>query len=268
MRTIAISNQKGGCGKTTTTVNLGAALAAKGKRTLVVDLDPQGHTTIGFGQSPEKLDETVFNVLTHFKTPISKVTIETNIDSLILAPSNILLAGAEEELGSTRGREFVLSEKLNEVNDQYDYCLIDCPPALGLLTLNALVAARDVVVPVQAHYYAMEGLRQLLDTISVVRERFDPCSVSVLGLLLTFVQDRTSLSAQIERQMREYFGDLVFHTVIHLNTKLAEAPGAGEPVLTYAPTCKGAVEYTALIKEVIDREISGNKKESYYAAKQ
>ncbi len=254
MRTIAIANQKGGCGKTTTAVNLAAAIARKDKRVLVIDLDPQGHTTLGLGYQPDKLPMTIYNTLTftNAQTPLSKIILGTNIEPLNLVPSNILLAGAELELTLVFGREFVLSEQLSTVKNQYDVCIIDCPPSLGLLTLNALIASTDVVVPVQAHYYAMEGLKQLLETISIIRERFHPCEVKILGLLLTFVETRATLSTQIQEQMRAFFGDLVFNTVIHRTIKLAEAPSAGESVLTYAPDSKGAAEYMALAEEILN----------------
>jgi chromosome partitioning protein len=250
MRIIAIANQKGGCGKTTTAVNLAAALAQMGCRTLVVDLDPQGHTTIGLGLNPDRLTKTIHDVLTDVNTTLPQIIADTNIDTLKLVPCNILLAGAELELTLVFGREFVLGEKLSTVGDQYDICIIDCPPSLGMLTLNALVASTDVVVPVQVQYYAMEGLKQLLETISIIRERFHPCTVKILGMLLTFVENTTTLSRQVQHQMREFFGDLVFNTVIHRTVKLAEAPSAGESILTYAPRSRGAVEYTALAREI------------------
>ena len=252
MRTIAIANQKGGCGKTTTAVNLAAALAEKGSRVLIVDLDPQAHATLGLGYDPDALDKTVYRVLTKPQIPISTVIISTNVEWLNLAPSNILLSGAELELANILGRELVLSEQLRTVSGEYDICVIDCPPSLGLLTLNALVASADVIVPVQAHYYAMEGLKQLFETTEVIRQRFQSCCVRILGLLLTFVENRTLLSRQIERQMRDYFGDLVFETVIHKTVRLAEAPSAAESILTYAPENRGAAEYIALAEEVIN----------------
>jgi chromosome partitioning protein len=254
MRTIAIVNQKGGCGKTTTSVNLAASLAKKGKRVLIVDLDPQAHTTLGFGHDPDKLGRTIYHALTLTgnQNRISDIIIGTNIELLDLAPSNILLAGAELELTLVFGREFVLSEQLNTVRDEYDVCVVDCPPSLGLLTLNALVASTDVLVPVQAHYYAMEGLKQLLQTVNIIRERFHPCDVKILGILLTLVESRTKLSKQIQQQMREFFGDLVFDTVIHRTVKLAEAPSAGESVITYAPESKGALEHKALAEEILN----------------
>ncbi len=254
MRTIAIANQKGGCGKTTTTVNLAAAFAKHGKRTLIMDLDPQAHSTLGFGQNPEILDKTVYHALTNVQIPLPKVIIETNVENLDLAPSNILLSGAELEMADIVGREFVLSEQFRLVSEKYDFCVMDCPPSLGLLTLNALVASTDVIVPVQVNYYAMEGLRQLLETADIIRMNFQPCYVKILGLLLTFVEDRTLLSRQIQHQMREYFGDLVFNTVIHRTVRLAEAPSAGESILTFAPESKGAAEYSALVEEILNRE--------------
>jgi len=252
MRTIAIANQKGSCGKTTTAVNLAAAIALRGFRTLIVDLDPQAHSTIGLGLNPDRLTETIHDVLTNTQIDLTQVIADTNIETLKLAPCNILLAGAELELTLVFGREFVLGEKLNQVSDQYDICIIDCPPSLGMLTLNALVASTDIIVPVQVHYYAMEGLKQLLETVSIVRERFHPCSVKILGLLLTFVENRTTLSKQVQQQMREFFGSLVFDTVVHRTVKLAEAPSAGESVITYASKSKGAAEYTALAAEILN----------------
>ena len=252
MRTIAIANQKGGCGKTTTAVNLAAALAEKGNRILIVDLDPQAHTTLGFGYDPDGLDKTVYHALTNPQLPISKVIIGTNVERLDLAPSNILLSGAELELSGVAGRHLVLGEQFRMISGEYDICVIDCPPSLGLLTLNALVASTDVIVPVQVSYYAMEGLKQLLETANIIRINFHPCCVRILGLLLTFVENRTLLSGQIQRQMREFFGDLVFETVIHRTVRLAEAPSAGESILTYAPESKGAAEYQALAEEIIN----------------
>lgn len=271
MRTIAIANQKGGCGKTTTAVNLAAAFAKAGRRTLIVDLDPQGHATLGLGHDPETLDKTVYHALTNIQIPLPRVIIDTTTEGLKLAPSNILLSGAELELANIVGREFVLSEQFRLVSEDYDICVIDCPPSLGLLTLNSLVASTDVIVPVQVNYFAMEGLRQLLETADIIRMNFKPCYVKILGLLLTFVEDRLLLSRQIQRQMREYFGDVVFNTVIHRTVRLAEAPSAGESVLTYAPSCKGAAEYTALVEEIIRREAVSSEdiqegKESFAAA--
>jgi len=262
MRTIAIANQKGGCGKTTTAVNLAAAIAQRGLRTFIIDLDPQAHSTIGFGLNPDRLTSTIHDALTNAEIDLTQVIVDTNIETLKLAPCNILLAGAELELTLVFGREFVLGEKLNQVSDQYDICIIDCPPSLGMLTLNALVASTDIVVPVQAHYYAMEGLKQLLETVSIVRERFHPCSVRILGLLLTFVEDRTMLSRQVQQQMREFFGNLVFDTVINRTVRLAEAPSAGESIITYAPKSQGAAQYLALADEIVNGKSQNSQKQT------
>ena len=254
MRTIVVTNQKGGCGKTTTALNLAAALAQMGQRVLIVDLDPQAHATLGLGFDPETLDKTIYHSLVNRQTPVSKITIETKIEGLHLAPSNIRLAKIELELSVIPQNEFILAEQLKKVSDKYDICIVDCPPSLGLLTFNALIASTDIVVPVQVHYYALEGLKQLLETVKTVRKRFYPCSVKILGLLLTFVEDRAALSHQIEEQMRNFFKELVFETVIHRTITLAEAPSAGEPIIVYAPESKGAEEYRALAQEIIDPE--------------
>ncbi len=256
MRIIAIANQKGGCGKTTTTVNLAVALAEKGKKTLIVDLDPQGHSTIGFGYDPDKLSPTIYDALMKAQIPISSVIIDTKIERLDLAPSNVLLSGAEIELARVVGREFALTERLKTVKDRYDICVIDCPPSLSLLTLNAFVASTDVIVPVQVEYYAMEGLKQLFETANIIGKHLHPCNVKILGLLLTFVEERRLLSCQTQKQMRELFGSLIFDTVIHRCVRLAEAPSAGQSVLTYAPESRSAAEYRALAAEIIKDKAS------------
>lgn len=253
MRTITIANQKGGCGKTTTAVNLAAAFAERDYRTLLVDLDPQGHSTIGFGYEPDELDTTIHDCLVNGPTEIDSVTITTKIRSLDLAPSNVLLSGTDLDLAAVVGREFILSNKLRNVQDKYDICIIDCPPSLGLLTLNGLLASTGVVVPVQAHYYATEGLKRIFETAGIIQDRFHPCRLTILGVLLTLADKRTLLSRQVQQQMRDVLGQMVFETVISKSVKLAEAPSIGEPILTYAPRSKAAAEYRALAEEIANK---------------
>lgn len=251
MRTIAIANQKGGCGKTTTAVNLAAAFAQRHYRTLLVDLDPQGHSTIGLGYEPDELRITIYDAMVNDSVGFDSLTIATRIELLDLAPSNALLSGAELDLASVVGREFVLTEKLRRVQESYDICLIDCPPAMGLLTLNALLASTGVVVPVQVQYYATEGLKQIFETAAIIEDRFPPHRLTILGVLLTLADNSTLLSRQVQQQIREVLGHLVFETVITKSVKLAEAPSIGEPILTYAPRSKAAAEYEALAEEVL-----------------
>ncbi len=251
MRTIAIANQKGGCGKTTTAVNLAAAFAEQGHRTLLIDLDPQGHSTIGFGCDPNEVSMTIQDALVNDHIGIDSVVTGTKVERLDLAPSNVLLSGSELDLACIAAREFVLRKKLAKIEDKYDFCVIDCAPSLGLLTLNALIACSGVIVPVQAHYYATEGLKQFFETVNIIEDRFSPCCVEILGVLLTLVEGTTLLSRHILEQMRELFGDLVFDVVIHKSVKLAEAPSAGESILTYAPESRSAAEYRTLANKVI-----------------
>jgi chromosome partitioning protein len=253
MQTIAVANQKGGCGKTTTAINSAAALAVMGHRVLLVDLDPQGHATLGLGYNPNSFEKTVYHTLTNSFASVSSVAINTRVNGLDLLPSNMLLAGAEFELRNTPGKELVLGEQLRLVADGYDICLIDCGPSLGPLMLNALVASTHVIVPVQAHFYAVDGLKHLLETIRFMRTRFHPCVVQPLGLLLTFVENRTLLCRRVEVGLRQLFGSLVFDTVIRKSIALAESPSAGQPVVTYAPGSRGALEYGALAKEIVTR---------------
>jgi chromosome partitioning protein len=249
MKTVAIANQKGGCGKTTTAVNLASAFAVLGKKVLIIDLDPQAHATLGLGCDPEGVEKTVYDLFVDFNTPVSSLTAQSKMDGLTIMPSNVLLSGVELELAALEDREYVMKKRLHEVNGSYDMCLIDCSPSLSLLTVNALVASDQVIIPVQTQYYALEGLRQLLETIDIVQRRFNE-NLEILGILLTFVEGRTKLSRQIQKQMREYFGDLVFNTVIHKDVRLAEAPSAHEPVFIYAPESTGAYEHRILAEEI------------------
>ncbi len=252
MQIVAVANQKGGCGKTTTAINLAAALAKLGHRVLLVDFDPQGHATLGLGYDPNSFAKGAYHVVADC-LPISEVAVGTRVGRLHLLPSNILLAGAELSLRNMPGKELILGEQLRVVSRDYDLCVIDCSPSLGLLMLNALVASTGVVIPVQAHFYALDGLKRLLETIRHIRARFYPCRVNPLGVVLTFIEDRTSLSQRIEKGLRNLFGPLVFTTVIHKSVALAEAPSHGQPILTFAPGNKGTREYEALAQETVLR---------------
>ncbi len=253
MRIIAVTNQKGGCGKTTTAVNLSAALAQMGYKVLLIDLDPQANATIGLGFSPDGFAHTVYHVLTGQGTHISETAVRSRVKHLDLLPSNVMLSGAEHDLYGTLGKELVLAEKLRAVQEHYDFCVIDCVPTVGILALNALVASTDVIVPVQVHFYAIHGLHRLLETIQVINKRFYPCTVQMLGFLLTFVDNRTSMSKRVITGMRHYFGELVFNSVIHCNISLAEAPANGEPVFNYAAHSRGAREYQSMAVESLYR---------------
>ena len=251
MKTIAVVNQKGGCGKTTTAVNLAAALAEQEKNVLLMDLDPQAHATIGFGFDPDDLRQTMYEAVACPRVKLEDVLVPTALPRLTLAPSSVMLASADVELSRTTGRELVLGRLLKPVRDTYDVCVMDCAPSVGVLTIGALVVASDVIIPVQAQYYSLEGLRRVLETIRLIRARFHPCSAGNLRVLLTLVESRTTLSQQIQRQMREIFGALIFRTVIHTDIRLSEAPSAGESVLQYAPRSRGAKEYRAVAAEIL-----------------
>lgn len=254
MRTIAITNQKGGCGKTTTSVNLAAALALKGYRTLLIDLDPQGHATLGLGIVPENRKQTIYDVIANPNVLLQSVLVQSNIPKLILAPSNVLLSGAEAALMQMTEREYVLMKRLEKYERYFDYCIIDCSPSLSLLTLNALDAANEVIIPVQTHYYSIEGLKQVLETLDIVQNRFNPL-LHIRGILLTLAEQGTVLCKDIEQQMRDYFGELILKTIIHRNIRLAEAPGAGESIMTFAPANQAAKEYMQLAEEICYEKI-------------
>lgn len=249
---IAIINQKGGVGKTTTAISLGAYLAKNGKRVLVVDLDPQGNTTSGFGITSESLNGCIYNVLID-GAAILRVKKETNThENLHLVPASINLAAAEVELVSQLAREYKLKTAFEDIENDYDYILIDNPPSLGLLTVNGLVAADRVLIPVQAEYYALEGLGQLLSTIKRVRVQLNP-NLDLLGVLVTMYDKRTSLSKEVYNELEKHFGKHVFKTIIPRNIRLAEAPSYGKAILEYDKFSKGALAYKNLSKEIIER---------------
>jgi chromosome partitioning protein len=248
-RVIAIANQKGGVGKTTTAVNLGASLAASDRRTLIIDSDPQGNATSALGFPKDPARRTLYQTLI-LGEPIERVTIDAQIDRLDLVPSDRNLVGAAVELVSMENREYRLKEAIRGAREKYEYVLIDCPPSLDLLTVNALAASDAVLVPIQCEYFALEGVSELLDTLMRLRRTINP-SLSVEGILLTMYDDRTTLSKQVAADLRSFFGTQVFESVIPRNVRLAEAPSHGMPVMFYDINSKGAESYIQLAKEVI-----------------
>jgi chromosome partitioning protein len=251
-QTIACANQKGGVGKTTTVVNLGSYLALAGERVLIVDLDPQGNATSGFGFDRGSIERSVYDAVVD-GTEIGDLILPSPVDRLDVVPSAIALAGAELELAPVEGRERRLARQLAEISDRYDYLLIDCPPALGLLTINALTAAESVLIPLQCEYYALEGLTQLLATLNLVRDHLNP-DLAIAGVVLTMYDGRTNLSADVAAEARRHLGDLVFDTVVPRSVRLSEAPSHGLPIQLYAPDSTGAVAYAALATELRRRD--------------
>ena len=251
-RILAIVNQKGGVGKTTTTINLGTALAAIKQRVLIIDLDPQGNASTGLGISPKNRVDNVYKVLIGSTSIIDAVQ-ETEIPELYLVPSMADLYGAEVELIDTSRREYCLQEALINCTGLYDYILIDCPPALGLLTVNALVAAQAVLVPLQCEFYALEGISQLVKTIDLVRNSYNE-SIIIQGIVLTMHDKRNNLSEMVANDVRSHFGEIVYKTVIPRNVRVSEAPSHGKPVLLYDLDCPGSKAYLNLAGEVIHRE--------------
>ncbi len=250
-RVISISNQKGGVGKTTTSVNLGASLASKGQKTLIIDLDPQGNASSGFGVYKEDVGEqSVYQVLIGNKD-IEQVKQSCSVPGLELVAASTDLIGAEIELVSAFARETRLKTAIEKVRDQYDYILIDCPPSLGLLTVNSLTAADAVLIPLQCEYYALEGLSHLMHTIDLVRGSLNP-QLQLMGILLTMFDGRTSLAKQVEKEVRQHFGEQVFKTVIPRNVRLSEAPSHGVPAILYDISSRGTQGYLAIAEEILD----------------
>ncbi|HHY91961.1 MAG TPA: ParA family protein [Firmicutes bacterium] len=257
-RVIAVANQKGGVGKTTTAVNLGAALAQHGKDVLLIDIDPQGNATSGLGVDKRRVGACVYEVLLGTKS-VRTVRLPTAIQGLELVPSAVQLAGAEIELVGMEGREHRLRLALEGERDRYDYTFIDCPPSLGLLTVNALTAADSVLVPIQCEYYALEGLGQLMTTVQLVQRSLNP-GLEVEGVLLTMFDARTNLAIQVVDEVKRYFRDKVYRNIVPRNVRLSEAPSHGKPIVTYDARSRGAEVYQELAKEVIERDTEKGRK--------
>lgn len=247
---IAITNQKGGVGKTTTSVNLGASLAYLGKKILLIDMDAQGNATSGVGVRKGEVDQDIYDVLIN-EVPLSEVIVDSSRANMQIAPATIQLAGAEVELTSVMARETRLKRAVEEVEDDYDYIIIDCPPSLGHLTINAFTASHSLIIPVQCEYYALEGLSQLLNTVRLVQKHFNP-DLSILGVLLTMLDGRTNLGSEVVEEVKKYFREKVHKTIIPRNIRLSEAPSYGKSIIDYDLKSKGAEVYLALAEEVMD----------------
>ena len=251
-RIISVANQKGGVGKTTTNVNLGACLAQDRKKVLLIDSDAQGNATSGLGVRKPDVKQDIYDVLVN-EVSIKETIIKTSRENLSIVPATLQLAGAEIELTSMMARESRLKSALAEVSDEYDFILVDCPPSLGHLTINAFTASDAILIPVQCEYYALEGLSQLLNTVRLVQKHFNPC-LEIEGVLLTMYDARTNLGAEVVEEVRRYFQEKVYDTIIPRNVRLSEAPSHGKPIIDYDPRSKGAEVYQALAKEVLVRE--------------
>ncbi len=252
---ISIFNQKGGVGKTTTHVNLCAGLALKGKKVLAVDIDPQGNSTSGFGIDKNNLEFTIYDTLIDSYN-INNIIVDTEIKNLKVIPSNIQLAGAEIELTKTKYREKTLKNELSKLEDIYDFIFIDCPPSLGLLSLNALTASNSVMIPIQCEYYALEGVSQLVDTVRLVKKTLNQ-NLEIEGVVLNMFDGRTNLSVQVVEEVKKYFKSKVYRTVIPRNIRLAEAPSFGQPIMLYDDKSKGCEAYIKLTKEIIKNNKEG-----------
>lgn len=251
MKILAVCNQKGGVGKTTTAINLAASLAKYKKKVLMIDTDPQANATSGVGIDKNDIAYSIYNVLVDELT-IEQAVKPTNYENLDIVPSSIELAGAEIELVSAISREQRMKNAIKSVEGKYDYVIIDCPPSLGLITLNSLTAASGVIIPVQTEYYALEGLSQLMNTFNIVKKHLN-AQLEIFGVLLTMTDARTNISNQVGDEVRNHFKDKVFETIIARTVRLSEAPSFGEPIIEYAKTSKGAKQYLSLAKEVISR---------------
>lgn len=249
---ISIANQKGGVGKTTTAINLSAALAGQGKKVLLIDADPQANASSGLGVDIRELNSTIYECLVNQLNP-NKAILPTSTKNLFIIPSHIDLVGAEIEMLNIPNRETLLKNMLEQVRDDYDYIFIDCSPSLGLITINALTASNSVIIPVQCEFFALEGIAKLLNTVKIIKSKLNP-NLQIEGFLLTMHDNRLRLSNQVYEEVKRHFGDLAFNTVISRNVRLSEAPSHGQSVLDYDASSKGAKNYTALAKELIARQ--------------
>lgn len=252
-KAIAIFNQKGGVGKTTTNINLAACLALKGKKILILDIDPQGNTTSGMGISKKGLEKTMYEVLINDKLEPQDAILKTNVKNVDIIPASVQLAGAEIELVQLEGREKRLKKSLDKIKSLYDYIFIDCPPSLGLLTINSLTAVDSVLIPIQCEFYALEGVSQLMSTIELVKKNLNP-NLEIQGVILSMFDGRTNLSIQVVEEVKKYFKEKVYTTVIPRNVRLAEAPSYGMPITEYDPKSKGAEAYFDFAEEFLEAE--------------
>lgn len=251
-KVIAIANQKGGVGKTTTTINLSAALGAKGKKVLVIDMDPQGNTTSGFGVEKNEVENTIYELMLG-EVPVKECIISEVSKGVSIIPSNVNLAAAEIELSNENRKEYIVKDEIEFIKDDYDYIIVDCPPSLSMLTVNAMTTADSVLVPIQCEYYALEGLSQLIHTINLVKERLSP-DLSMEGVVFTMYDSRTNLSEQVVESVKQNLNHRIFNTLIPRNVRLAEAPSYGEPIISYDPKSPGAEAYMKLADEIINQK--------------
>lgn len=252
VRIIAVANQKGGVGKTTTAINLSACLAEAGKKVLIIDADPQGNTTSGLGFEKNEIENTIYEILLD-EIKIQDAILNTCVENLQILPSNINLSGAEIELIGKEKREYILSNAVNTIKDNYDFIIIDCPPSLNLITINALTSSDTVLVPIQCEYFALEGLEQLLHTIGLVKDRLNP-SLEMEGVVFTMYDARTNLSMEVVEEVKKDLGENIYKTIIPRNVRLGEAPSHGLPIIMYDSRSKGAESYRLLAEEVIEKE--------------
>ena len=248
-KVIAIANQKGGVGKTTTAVNVSACIGEKNKKVLIIDIDPQGNTTSGTGVNPNEVELSTYDCLVD-DVPMADAIVQTEYKNLWVCPANMSLAGAELELAAKERREYRLKEAIAQIKDQFDFIFVDCPPSLGLITINSLAASDSVLIPIQCEYYALEGLTQLTKTVKRIKQTYNK-SLAIEGVLLTMFDGRTNLAVQVVEEVKKYFGATVYKTVIPRNVRLSEAPSYGQPVIQYDRSSRGAKCYTDLAKEIL-----------------